>query len=68
LESGCGRLLPRTPGVTVTDVTAAPTEASLLAAVLESSSDAILFIDRAGMIIGSNDAAEKMVGLRKKVP
>ncbi len=41
---------------------AAPTYTSHLAAVLESSSDAILFIDRGGVIIGWNDAAAKMFG------
>jgi PAS domain S-box-containing protein len=59
------RLRPAAPaeaGVAVSDVTAAPTEASLLATVLESSSDAILFIGHGGVITGWNDAAEKMFG------
>jgi PAS domain S-box-containing protein len=44
------------------DASARPTEARLLAAVLERSSDAILFVDHGGIVTRWNDAAEKMFG------
>jgi PAS domain S-box-containing protein len=43
-------------------VSARATDARLLAAVLENSSDAVVFVDGGGMVSRWNDAAEKMFG------
>ena len=45
------------------DVSRRPTEAQLLAAGLEHSSDAIVFVDHAGVVTHRNTAADKTFGL-----
>jgi PAS domain S-box-containing protein len=45
------------------DVSARGTDARFLAAILECCSDAVLLVDRTGMVTGCNDAAEKMFGV-----
>jgi PAS domain S-box-containing protein len=55
-------LLPRGSGVAVIAVSARATDAWLLAAVLENSSDAVVFVDAGGMVSRWNGAAEKMFG------
>jgi two-component system, NtrC family, sensor histidine kinase KinB len=50
------------------DLSTRGTEARFLAGILESSSDAIVLVDRAGMLTEWSDAAEKMFGEARSDP
>jgi PAS domain S-box-containing protein len=61
-----GRVLPRDNGVAPTDGSMRDGYARLLVGVLESSTDAVMLVDPAGMLCGWSDAASRVFGLSRE--